>query len=880
MSLGTVKKLSTESYQLFYAKILYLMERNLAPPNKTVDTISTGQEGDKLTVSNMDHAAVIWLMQIDPRLFAKIQVEYAVQIKNGMLLSELVPQIAKAIPGMLKSLDGVKKEVISCIKELQLGDDDDDHDDPHGANINYVGNSRSRRGGGSGRGNQKFNRGGNQGGSQQRRFDRQNGGKPVCNHCNWLKTFWRISEVDANHRTENCTRNIPREVRAIIDEEIAKGTSETSPLPSEEGMDLESQHSSSPPHFQKADLTAHPGQPPDPKAQDPDEIELSQPTIKSSFLSEASLLRIKIRALRLARKAASPRILVTFNNKRVTLLVDEGAEINCIDADFAIKNNIRLESSSQTAKSAGNKDLVILGQAVDDVYVDTLFQSSHVSINLGRATIIKNLGAEMILGEPGKAQNSISTDPKNRLIFADREGKFMAKPYFDQLGTTSSICRVQETSITIFPEEYATFAVPEHLHNSDIAVTPRRGYGEYFEARVLHVGSSVKLRNISGFPVNLKKHDQVADIRSTTVIHLPGEDSDSSDSDKKINLLHYHSEDNFKFSPTVIEQEKPDISKIKVDPQGQMPEEMRAKFHSVNERFKHIFTSTPGRYTGYYGDCDTSLQFTQPPVQTRKVAQANYDPEKKLKLAQKMDELIAAGILMRPEQVGVSAEFISPSLLVPKIEKDTWRLVTDFTHLNKFVKRCSSTSPSIGEAKADLSRKKYFAEVDLANYFFQGGLKREDCAYLAVQHPFKGILVYTASPQGLKNSSEHSYERLGRVYGDLIQAGKMTRMADGLYPMGNSYEELLENYTEVLARAEKAGFTFKPSKCVVAPRSAVIFGWLLQDGEWSPQEHVVSSLSRSQRPSTIKQLRSFLGAYKQLSECIPSYAVLLSDFEK
>ena len=37
----------------------------------------------------------------------------------------------------------------------------------------------------------------------------------------------------------------------------------------------------------------------------------------------------------------------------------------------------------------------------------------------------------------------------------------------------------------------------------------------------------------------------------------------------------------------------------------------------------------------------------------------------------------------------------------------------------------------------------------------------------------------------------------------------MTRMADGLYPIGDTEEELLTNYTEVLKRAEKAGFTFK-----------------------------------------------------------------------
>ena len=104
----------------------------------------------------------------------------------------------------------------------------------------------------------------------------------------------------------------------------------------------------------------------------------------------------------------------------------------------------------------------------------------------------------------------------------------------------------------------------------------------------------------------------------------------------------------------------------------------------------------------------------------------------------------------------VSCEFISPSLLVPKAEPGQERLVSDFTNLNRFIKRYPSVSPSIAEAKEDLSRKKYYIEMDLSNYFFQGGLRRRDVAFLGVQHPYDGVFVYSASPQGLKNSSEMS----------------------------------------------------------------------------------------------------------------------------
>ena len=62
----------------------------------------------------------------------------------------------------------------------------------------------------------------------------------------------------------------------------------------------------------------------------------------------------------------------------------------------------------------------------------------------------------------------------------------------------------------------------------------------------------------------------------------------------------------------------------------------------------------------------------------------------------------------------------------------------------------------------------------------------------------------------MKNASAPAYERLGRVYGDLCAAEKMTRMADGLFVLADSLPELENNFNEVLSRAEKCGFTFKP----------------------------------------------------------------------
>ena len=49
----------------------------------------------------------------------------------------------------------------------------------------------------------------------------------------------------------------------------------------------------------------------------------------------------------------------------------------------------------------------------------------------------------------------------------------------------------------------------------------------------------------------------------------------------------------------------------------------------------------------------------------------------------------------------------------------------------------------------------------------------------------------------------------------------MTSMADGLYAVGDTLEELKANFLEILNRARKCGLTFKPKKIIIAPKDTL-----------------------------------------------------------
>ena len=61
-----------------------------------------------------------------------------------------------------------------------------------------------------------------------------------------------------------------------------------------------------------------------------------------------------------------------------------------------------------------------------------------------------------------------------------------------------------------------------------------------------------------------------------------------SSSSDKVRRLVPHTEDTFKFDPTVKKSEPPDIDSIEIDPDNQFSEDIKMKFFDINKKYKHI----------------------------------------------------------------------------------------------------------------------------------------------------------------------------------------------------------------------------------------------------------------------------------------------------
>ena len=868
LDVSKMKKTSTETPHQFFEKLSSHYIKHLTKPGVKVDSFDSGNKGDQMNLSMMNFIAVQWLEKINPNLIDVIRVEFADDLRNKSLY-EMMPRIATVIPQLLQ-----KGELNAAINKLSFEDDKTGPDDAEGASadIRKMDSSKFRK-------NNKYNK--------NKKDDRDK--RITCMHCKLLNRELK-SDFNIFHDPDKCYRK-KSAIRLLNYED----EEEEDEYFSENEGDLNSQKQISN-QYSSFQADTSPSQ----AGTDPSILDYLAKNVtnglhksnhglelpSSSFsdrLVDIGDLSNKIRRVRQSaqrlsvRKAPSPSVLAQVNNQSLTLVLDEGAELNVGNEKLVKSTGHKIIPTLSNATAAGSNSLKIVGQTEADFIVKVRSGNTTIPVNLGRILVVRDLGCDLLCGEPGKSDNNIITIPRSRVILFCFQGQTYPVSYLSISKSKYSVCRVSAAK-TIFPRDSFELQVHERfLKDSHVAITPKKGSSCWYKPGVYNVkeGGYITLTNTTKEPVNITKATQIGEIRDVVELDIKAiQQNVRKVWENTPELEQFHNP----IPPP--EDNKDHLKDIKVDPDNILDEHIRDQIWDICREYKDVINPRPGRYNGSAGNVDTQINFRTSPPENAKVYSPNYSPQMKVELARKLDKLVEWGVLRTPEELGVTVQFVSPSMVIPKSEPGEFRLVTDFSSLNKHIWKYPGTSPTIQEAKESIAKARYVTLMDLSNYFYQGGLSRNDSRYLGVSHPFKGVLCYAVEPQGLKNSSEHAYERIQRIFGDLIQDQKMTSMADGLYVLAQTQEEMVENLKEVMSRIRLAGLTIKPSKLEVTPRSTVLFGWRVENNSWLPTSHTTSALAKAELPRTAKQLRGWLGAFKQFTCCVDSYSSLLSGLEK
>ena len=351
----------------------------------------------------------------------------------------------------------------------------------------------------------------------------------------------------------------------------------------------------------------------------------------------------------LVRKEKSPSVKVFLQNCSGEAVIDESAELNCLDEDFCLKNGIIFRKTIVSATAAGQNKMSLAGETEEEILL-TPVHPSNIVWNLGACVVVKNLGNSILIGEPGKKDNKIVTVAHEKKIWTiDIEGKQVSMNYYVKKAKAQSfLCRAQENT-TLFVGDNLQFQLPESFSDTEIVLAPKRDFNslcDWPSAAVLKVvHNRVSIPNHSGRTIVIKKKQHFAEIATLKQVKI--EDLSNS-SVKKVydvgreDLSHLILPDR-----PAVNEKCSYLEDVQIDPDNQLTPEWKKKFSSLCEKFTAIITPVPGRYNGYYGHVDNSLNFSSTPAPV-KARLPNYSHEKLLIQAQEMDKMEQYGVLCKP----------------------------------------------------------------------------------------------------------------------------------------------------------------------------------------------------------------------------------------
>ena len=178
-----------------------------------------------------------------------------------------------------------------------------------------------------------------------------------------------------------------------------------------------------------------------------------------------------------------------------------------------------------------------------------------------------------------------------------------------------------------------------------------------------------------------------------------------------------------------------------------------------------------------------------------------------------------------------------------------------------------------------MSKAKYLTKLDLSKGYCQILVAIKDIPKTAFVTP-DGTYEFVKMPFGMANSGATLVRAIRKLLDDLDEADSYI---EDIVIYTETWEQHLVVLDEVLCRLSKAGFTARPTKCVLGADSIKVVGHQISDGIKSFHEDNVNKIRQAKRPETKKEVKAFLGLTRYYREFIPNYAakaVPLTDLTK
>ncbi|KAG7361664.1 reverse transcriptase RNA-dependent DNA polymerase [Nitzschia inconspicua] len=296
--------------------------------------------------------------------------------------------------------------------------------------------------------------------------------------------------------------------------------------------------------------------------------------------------------------------------------------------------------------------------------------------------------------------------------------------------------------------------------------------------------------------------------------------------------------------------------------QTHLPQRQRNDLADVLKHFTLLFSGKLGCYPHY--KVHLELDENAKPFRCREYP-VPYAHRKVFK--EELERLVDIGVLSR----AAASKYLSPTFIVPKKDGRV-RWVSDFRKLNSMITRKVYNLPRIQDILKRRSHYKYFTKLDISMQYYTFELDEASKELCTIATPF-GNFRYNRLPMGIKQSPDVAQQ----IMEDLLRdCPEVEVYIDDIGIFSNSWQEHIASLHKILKILQDSNFTVNPLKCEWAVQETDWLGYWLTPTGIKPWKKKINALLALQRPKSVSELRSFIGAVTFYRDMFPRRSHLLA----
>ena len=200
------------------------------------------------------------------------------------------------------------------------------------------------------------------------------------------------------------------------------------------------------------------------------------------------------------------------------------------------------------------------------------------------------------------------------------------------------------------------------------------------------------------------------------------------------------------------------------------------------------------------------------------------------------------------------------------------RLCIDYRKLNKVTIPEKYPMPNLNNCLYKANEMKFFTKIDLVRGFYQVKLD-EDSKHLTAFSTASNHYHFNRLSFGLKNSAIAFQKMMQQVLAP-VSSPNIVIYIDDVLIMSATFEEHLKMVEKVLFTLQKNGVKIKVKKCEFFRKEVTFLGHILTREGVKKSPEYVKKVKEHSKPTTVKELRKFLGLINFQRKFIQNCSIL------